>query len=579
MKANRRFAHDQEAVSDVVGSILLVAITVVLSAALGGLIFTVAKPVATVTAQVSASIEPGLNGWSSGDERITMTHIGGEAIDADSALVRISIDGVLQTPELQGATLLGSAFADGKLTIGEKWIRTQMIPTSSDVDVKLVVTGSNGGSQVLSTVATSTDCSGDALPPIVRVWDQLPGDLTTGSGTQVKITATLEDACQGVDPSVKPHLFYRFNTGLAPLAVFIDANEMSTPSLNVWEKTVTGLTFTDKANQVFEYYISPLTDLAAITGPSDTQSDPIDDTSATTWVSGNTAHVGSIDAPTSMGQEDGQFATLREAAQTVAPVTQASKRNATASSGVATANRAVAANESSNAYATLTANNYVEVSGFTVPAGATTFVGATIVVEGGKSQSGGASPNTPTAAVSYTATGCSASTTLTFSTVAGTSTDVAQPIPANACLTLSNLPSLAIRVTENSGFTRDVYVDQIYVLLYYKGAATTSYNMTIELRFPALPSGTTTATMQILYQAPSEAFQVLVWNGNVTNPLYTQRGANLFQTSLSTAWTYSLTTAELGTASIGPKIRIIDVDATNSVEHTLLIDYARIQSV
>ena len=77
MKANRIFSKDEEAVSPVIGVILMVAITVILAAVIAAFVFGMGGNL--TTAPPSVSITAASNSAESGAD-IVIKHIGGEAL-------------------------------------------------------------------------------------------------------------------------------------------------------------------------------------------------------------------------------------------------------------------------------------------------------------------------------------------------------------------------------------------------------------------------------------------------------------------------------------------------------------------
>lgn len=135
------------AVSDVVGSILLVGMTVGMTVVLALLLMTFDGPEPTPHTRLAVSVSPGAGGWGTGDEEVRVRHIGGDALgDETRVLLRIGTS----TADLEGAAL-GGAFSDGELAIGETWTRTSTIRATDLVGVD-VVAGA-GLSRLVSSVA------------------------------------------------------------------------------------------------------------------------------------------------------------------------------------------------------------------------------------------------------------------------------------------------------------------------------------------------------------------------------------------------------------------------------------------
>jgi flagellin-like protein len=144
----RRFGRDERGVSDIVGSILLVAITIISGVALGGMIFAFPGPPETTIASLRTSLIAGAGGWGTGDESIQLTHLGGESLSPLGLSITYSINNVATT--LSGASQLGSVLNPGPMVIGQTWVRTAMLRSTDIVSVSVAVQGSSGSSLVAS---------------------------------------------------------------------------------------------------------------------------------------------------------------------------------------------------------------------------------------------------------------------------------------------------------------------------------------------------------------------------------------------------------------------------------------------
>lgn len=131
------------AVSDVLGSILLVGLTVGMTVVLAVLLFTYDGPQAEPRARLAIAVLPGDGGWGTGDEVVRVQHVGGMAL-SDGTHVALRI-GTAFT-DVSGPAL-GAAFADGRLTIGETWQGTWTIGANDLVTVNVIA--DNGGAGAL----------------------------------------------------------------------------------------------------------------------------------------------------------------------------------------------------------------------------------------------------------------------------------------------------------------------------------------------------------------------------------------------------------------------------------------------
>lgn len=305
-----------------VGSVLLVAITVVMAAALGFTVFALTKPVDPVHADITMLVKPGGNGWGDGDESIVMKHLGGETIDVSQAEVRYTIGGTTTT--LSGASL-GSAFSDGEFSIGETWTHAFTIPAGTTVDVDLIVDTVGGATQLLATVETSTECGTDTAQPFVSVWEFLhptlltPIDVNSDTTGSIYVSALATDFCSGVNTAVTPFYWYKYGNDAALPNPTVAAATTSTPGK--WQFTIPQPTagWSAYAGLTLTYGLTGLTDLAtpANVGPSTTRSETIEDTNLyTPPATPPTIVSGNLPDSTDVLADDGATAEFTMASQT-----------------------------------------------------------------------------------------------------------------------------------------------------------------------------------------------------------------------------------------------------------------------
>jgi hypothetical protein len=270
-RRGRRVPASDAAVSDVVGSILLAAITVGMSTILGILLFTFAGPTPTLQAELVVRIDPGSVGWGSGDERIEVLHRGGDPVLAENARISVRVGGTTTTYCEQGppacTASLGSTFADGKLTIGETWFRTLNIPSGASVQVDAIV-DNPATTQLLSTerlvanaVTTSPLCGGDTFAPTALTWIRSPGNVTALYTGNVTVTAVLTDDCWGVNPNVIPSLEWRIGNGS-----FNNVGAMTPVGFNQWRGVIPAQPWSSHVGSLLQYHAGPVMDLGGNVG-------------------------------------------------------------------------------------------------------------------------------------------------------------------------------------------------------------------------------------------------------------------------------------------------------------------------
>lgn len=163
-----------DAVSDVVGNVIMTGVTAAMMAGVFLLFLAIPGPNDVVHAELAAVMDAGPDGvWDTGDERLGLRHLGGEPLDRARTSVAFLLDG---TPHRVQGDALGGAFAgDGRLTLGETWTETFRISNTTAVDVGVL-----GGDTVVSV----------GQPVVERIetsqFPQAPSlSGTTGPGTVV----------------------------------------------------------------------------------------------------------------------------------------------------------------------------------------------------------------------------------------------------------------------------------------------------------------------------------------------------------------------------------------------------------
>lgn len=255
----------EEAVSDTIGSILMVGITVVVAASLGLLLLTFEGPSPALHSDLAIQIDPGNGGWGTGDEVVRVLHRGGDPLPSQTAVV-VKVGNTATT--YTGATL-GSTWADGVLRIGETWQKTANIPQGAPVKVSVLDAGPgrssilSSGDFIASALSTTQPCASDTSMPTVLVWSQSPATITALTTGAVTVTAQVTDDCWGVNPNVTPTFQWRISPASS---TYTDQGAMTPSGLNIWRATIPAQTWGNYVGQNLQYHISLLTDLAGNTG-------------------------------------------------------------------------------------------------------------------------------------------------------------------------------------------------------------------------------------------------------------------------------------------------------------------------
>ncbi|MEA3165320.1 MAG: Archaeal Type pilin, N-terminal [Thermoplasmata archaeon] len=344
-RERRRRPDGQAAVSDTVGNILLVGITVGMAAGLGFLLLSFDGPEAVPQVNLGVRVEPGNANWGNGDETIVIHHGGGDAVEASAIAVRYSINNGPVTTVTGNALATGNAanaavFADGRFSIGESWRSSNLnLPATAKVHVNVVHRGGASSALVAvdlipAQVSAGSNCPFDTSAP-TGSWTQSPPDLTITSNTAVTLTLQLTDGCAGVDPANVPHIYW----AISPTAP-TDKGAMTSLGNDQWRATipVPAGGWSQQGLKTLQYYATPLADLRGNSASSIVRNDVIELVGATMQyitVPGTTvvAPTPAMTSPGNMGAADGLFATLTEANTTPActPGTVTLSTNAEAS--------------------------------------------------------------------------------------------------------------------------------------------------------------------------------------------------------------------------------------------------------
>ena len=125
---------DDEAVSDVVGAVLLTAMLVAVSAVIA-LDLADREPDLVTRVRLDVQLLPGADGWGTGDERLLVTHRGGHPISMEGLQFRITVG---QTTQDEGPP--ANIALDGTWRSGEHAWFTRTIQASDHVALQVLGT-------------------------------------------------------------------------------------------------------------------------------------------------------------------------------------------------------------------------------------------------------------------------------------------------------------------------------------------------------------------------------------------------------------------------------------------------------
>lgn len=150
--------RDTRAVSDVVGSILLVSITVLMAISLGGLMLAFDGPQDQQHTKLAITLGPGADlNWGADDAELRIQHLGGEPLPQERTLVHL-------TPPGGARETVEPVFAGGSLRIGESWTRIVTAFEDDVFQVQVVVSATAGGAGLLASTAVVAVGASDGIP-------------------------------------------------------------------------------------------------------------------------------------------------------------------------------------------------------------------------------------------------------------------------------------------------------------------------------------------------------------------------------------------------------------------------------
>jgi hypothetical protein len=601
-----RLREDEAAVSDVLGSLLMVGMTVIAAVGLGAMLLAFDGPADQLHADLTMRTDPGTGGWGTADETLQVMHLGGEPVLDHQVTIQYKIGATTRCFGARtGCTALGSAFADHQLTIGETWESPAVaggLLSDTELEVQIAYVGDVNQLLAAGTVAGSTvvpnvaDCVVDDDAP-VGDFDNA-GDLDTTDGTAAfTITLVADDECGAVNTAAPPRLHYRL-LRTPPLSgvpddytdVGSDLGAMTWVPGVGFQKNIpapSGLGWANAYGGTLEFYASGLADTNAPTANvADTaidtefiqligsQNDPPD---TITLVAGQFTAAGPA---SNLNTDNGANAILQEACVLDQPGTPLFLQTlcGTVAGGVSVTN---ANNAFFNDAARSThsgSNSYVEVSGFGVPGQTGDITTFTINWKGFRA--GGSGP--PTLAIEanfgpdYSAT--SAGWKQVGLTVAPNTGEQVFSVIATSGGSLGGpwtddqFDNLHVRARVNNGATRTVSTDYIQVVVDYPGSAT-MYDVFGDFQWTGL-SG---------YAAASDIRQLSIQYQVVSGESYILEVANdAAGSSFTTCWTLNQATLTTPTAcnlsvaqvNAGPWVRIRQAASNHATTpNSLQIDY------
>lgn len=560
--------------SEVIGSLLMASITVAMAVTFGhSMVNEIPSEPGPAPSSVEMGLDGGPGGWQDGDEHVHVTHTSGAALARNGTTIRITVGDTVHT--YAGADL-GGPFADGQLTIGERWQANLSIPASTDVDVQ-VVRETPSRRVIASSLmeSGSLDCSTDSQAPYAASWSQSPSDLDATHSGPLDLTVTAEDACAGVDTATTPHLEYRFSG----TTTFSDDGAMTQLSGATWRGSIPEPSdgWDAHGGETLVYRVNPLADHANNTEPSQTRSETIEADDALggelTYVTDHLVFSGTVtDFPAAQNaSDDGDTAVLEE--NVTSPDATTSEAYGTAyssSGGVKDPGDATGSPDDVHA-STDDHGEFVGVEGFQTFSGEIQRV--EVALQGHHQGTlDGAADELELAYRVGTQPGKTKG--LYGPSDLNETTDGPTQylnVTSDRDWTWSDVDELQVRATYErngplDGLTYDI--DALWIRLTYDNPA---YNMSIRADVEGLPTGS--HDLELRYAISDETHHVQVWN--FTAGTWATRGSALTATTL-TDWSVPLASDEADGGQV--RLRIVDDVRDASQQSTVELDHARVRT-
>ncbi len=553
--------------SDVVGNILLVGITIAVSGGLAIVVSTLLTPEPYYGAEVGAELADQDSLWGTGNERVTLKLLWGEPLQRDATKVYISTSGIRE--EYSGASL-DKGFADGKLSLGESWYVDKTIAAGQQVTVEVTVE-SGSGTRLLSSSSFRSEgfsCTTDTVAPTAQTWVQSPSDINNETTGDVTVTVTMTDDCSGVDNGYDPTFHYRLENGTSP--PFTNAGSMTRVGLSRWQATITDPTWANHVGDTLQYYVAGTRDLRSNSGNTTIRTDPIQGSVLTyTYVNGNTVNNGTLTNFTAAqsAADSGATVDIEEGSHTSTSIYQQYSTSVVSAENEVNSPHKTLLEADGQHTITENKDKKHKVGSFQGRSGTITKVElgyrGYYVPETGFNED----PNNQRVELKYWIGG-SEENTKPLHYIAATSADYYTDVTSDRTTwTWTNIESAQVEIKSKTQDNKvDLYTDTVWYRITADG---TGYTMNVEMDFLAVPAAIQYDLELTYWVEGSESYRVQVWDGAAWN----NRGAALTDPS-TTAWEYRLTADEYNGGA--PKIRFVDDDPLSGTAGKLHMDYIRV---
>lgn len=155
----RALGSQESGVAEVLGSVLLVGVTVAFGGILSFVVMDSMRPAPRVHVELQTELSSGDGTWANGNERVLVHHLGGDALQAGGLRFVLDVAGVTVTVE---GPDVAAAFPDGSFSLGESWAFVLHHDGCSPLQVATIYE-TDGASQLLThdlVPSRRTDCGG-----------------------------------------------------------------------------------------------------------------------------------------------------------------------------------------------------------------------------------------------------------------------------------------------------------------------------------------------------------------------------------------------------------------------------------
>lgn len=258
-----------EAVSSVVGTILMLGITVTIFAGISlGILgyFQDASDPPTATIGALAT-----------DTSYILVHRGGQTLDVQGGELIFSVDGAVQRVSL---TTFSTALGGTQWNVGQSICVSGPSPpcmldhravTGAMVVVQNRVIAKEG------TIRHPAQCAWDVTPPVASNWTQIPADVQMTHDGSVEVQVQFTDDCYGMNATSPPKLFHRINDGTNPAYTAVTM----TGSASAWTGMIPDPDWVANRGKTLEYCVGDQVDTGgnqAVVPPCAPRQDLIENT-------------------------------------------------------------------------------------------------------------------------------------------------------------------------------------------------------------------------------------------------------------------------------------------------------------